>query len=71
MPDWYDPSHVYPTTSGRRRLEKAAAQADDVLLFCYVGHGLLSAANELHLATRATVDPNQGGAAVPGAAVPG
>jgi len=41
-------------------LEKVAAQADDVLLFCYVGHGLLSAANELHLATRATVDLNQG-----------
>jgi WD40 repeat protein len=41
-------------------LEKAAGQAEDVLFFWYVGHGLVSPANELHLATGATIDLNQG-----------
>lgn len=41
-------------------LEEAAAQAQDVLFFGYVGHGLVSAAKELHLATHATIDINRG-----------
>ncbi|MEO7196600.1 MAG: AAA family ATPase, partial [Pseudonocardiaceae bacterium] len=32
----------------------AAAQAEDVLLVCYLGHGLLDARGELYLATQAT-----------------
>ncbi|HEY6422702.1 MAG TPA: AAA family ATPase, partial [Pseudonocardiaceae bacterium] len=34
----------------------AASAASDVLLLYYVGHGAVSVAGELHLATRATVD---------------
>ncbi|MEV4745863.1 caspase family protein [Streptosporangium sp. NPDC049248] len=37
-------------------LDDAARQATEVLVFYYVGHGLVSPANELHLATRATTD---------------
>ncbi|MGH3773322.1 MAG: caspase, EACC1-associated type, partial [Pseudonocardiaceae bacterium] len=37
-----------------RELTAAAAQAEDVLLVCYVGHGLLDAQGELYLATQAT-----------------
>jgi WD40 repeat protein len=37
-------------------LGEAAGLATDVLFFWYAGHGLVSAAQELHLATRATVD---------------
>lgn len=37
-------------------LDDAARQATEVLMFYYVGHGLVSPANELHLATRATTD---------------
>ncbi|MEV0614031.1 caspase family protein [Nonomuraea sp. NPDC050404] len=44
-------------------LEKAAREATSVLMFHFVGHGLFDADNELHLATRATVDLGQG---VPG-----
>jgi WD40 repeat protein len=44
-------------------LSETAERAQDVLLFWYVGHGLVSPANELHLATRATIDLTQG---VPG-----
>ncbi|KWW98593.1 putative WD-40 repeat protein [Carbonactinospora thermoautotrophica] len=35
-------------------LTEVAEQASDVLLFYYVGHGLVSPSGELHLATRAT-----------------
>lgn len=35
-------------------LMEAAQQAEDVLVFSYIGHGLVSAGNQLHLATRAT-----------------
>ncbi|WP_169750246.1 caspase, EACC1-associated type [Streptosporangium amethystogenes] len=38
----------------------AAEQAVDVLFVYYVGHGLVSARNELHLATRATQDLTRG-----------
>ncbi|WP_043627561.1 caspase, EACC1-associated type [Nonomuraea candida] len=41
-------------------LERAAREATSVLLFHFVGHGLFSAGNELHLATHATVDLGQG-----------
>ncbi len=41
----------------------AAQQAEDVLFVYYVGHGLVSARNELHLATRATQDLTRGIAA--------
>ncbi|MEV8633663.1 caspase family protein [Streptosporangium sp. NPDC051023] len=44
-------------------LVEAAEQATDVLVLYYVGHGLVSARNELHLATRATVDLTRGIAA--------
>ncbi|MBF8190879.1 hypothetical protein ITP53_35275 [Nonomuraea sp. K274] len=44
-------------------LERAAREATSVLMFYYVGHGLFSPDNELHLATRATVDLGDG---VPG-----
>ncbi|MCA1696585.1 MAG: hypothetical protein LC749_18715, partial [Actinobacteria bacterium] len=37
-----------------RALTEAAAEAEDVLLVCYVGHGLLDAPGELYLATQAT-----------------
>jgi WD40 repeat protein len=40
-------------------LEKVAGQAEDVLFLWYVGHGLVSPARELHLATGATIDLNQ------------
>ncbi|MEV5506658.1 caspase, EACC1-associated type [Streptomyces orinoci] len=42
-----------PMTLGTA-LTDAAAQATDVFLFYYVGHGLVSAGNELYLATHAT-----------------
>ncbi|WP_018348270.1 caspase, EACC1-associated type [Longispora albida] len=41
-------------------LTRAAAQAEDVLLFYYVGHGLVSPGNKLHLATRETSDLSTG-----------
>ncbi|MGW0807392.1 caspase, EACC1-associated type [Nonomuraea sp. NPDC002799] len=44
-------------------LERAAREATSVLMFYYAGHGLFSEDDELHLATRATVDLSQG---VPG-----
>ncbi|MGH3900249.1 MAG: caspase, EACC1-associated type [Pseudonocardiaceae bacterium] len=37
-----------------RELTAAAAQAEDVLVVCYLGHGLLDAHGELYLATQAT-----------------
>ncbi|MGH3830335.1 MAG: caspase, EACC1-associated type [Pseudonocardiaceae bacterium] len=37
-----------------RELTAAAVQAEDVLLVCYLGHGLLDARGELYLATQAT-----------------
>lgn len=37
-----------------RELTAAAAKAEDVLVVCYIGHGLLDARGELYLATRAT-----------------
>ncbi|MGW3344542.1 caspase, EACC1-associated type [Nonomuraea rubra] len=44
-------------------LERAAREATGVLMFHFVGHALFGPDNELHLATRATVDLGQG---VPG-----
>jgi hypothetical protein len=41
-------------------LAEAADQATDVLLFYYVGHGLVSPGGELHLATLATDDLSRG-----------
>lgn len=41
-------------------LTEVAAEATDVLLLYYVGHGLVSPGNELYLATRATSDPVTG-----------
>src|SRR5215469_15710266 len=37
-----------------KALARTASEATDVLLFYYVGHGLVGADGELHLATRAT-----------------
>ncbi|WP_251063955.1 caspase family protein [Streptomyces sp. ISL-44] len=37
-------------------IREAAAQAEDVLVLYYVGHGVRSPSGELHLATRATKD---------------
>jgi hypothetical protein len=37
-------------------LTEAAKQAEDVFFFYYVGHGLVSPGNQLHLATRETND---------------
>jgi WD40 repeat protein len=37
-------------------INRAAAQAEDVLLLYYIGHGLVSLENELFLATSATTD---------------
>lgn len=39
-----------------RAVSDAACDATDVLLLHYVGHGVVSAASKLHLATRAAVD---------------
>jgi AAA ATPase domain len=41
-------------------LGEAAGLATDVLFIWYTGHGLVSAAQELHLATRATADLTRG-----------
>ncbi|WP_267241867.1 caspase, EACC1-associated type [Streptomyces sp. PR69] len=41
-------------------LMQAAVQAEDVLMFSYIGHGLVSAGNQLHLATAATDDDSRG-----------
>ncbi|MFC5827474.1 caspase, EACC1-associated type [Nonomuraea insulae] len=41
-------------------LVEAARQATDVLVFCFVGHGLVGPDNELYLATYATVDLSEG-----------
>jgi WD40 repeat protein len=40
-------------------LDETAEQATDVLFFWYTGHGLVSPSQELHLATRATIDLTQ------------
>ena len=72
-----DPAHLRvltdpadPVTLGAA-LAEAAGQATDVLLLYYIGHGLVSADGELHLATMATDDPGRGLAykALPFAAV--
>ncbi|WP_248966281.1 caspase, EACC1-associated type [Sphaerisporangium perillae] len=44
-------------------LAQAAEQAEDVLVFGYVGHGVLDEQGELYLATRATTDLSEGTAA--------
>ena len=43
-----------------RALIQVADQADDVLLVYYVGHGVLNADGDLHLATQATVNLTRG-----------
>jgi len=64
-----DPAHltmlIDPAGPGElgTALVEAAEQATDVLLVYYVGHGLVAADNELHLATHATVDLTKGIAA--------
>jgi hypothetical protein len=35
-------------------LAESAQQAQEVLLVCYVGHGLVSSGGELYLATQST-----------------
>ncbi|WP_405396231.1 caspase family protein [Microbispora hainanensis] len=44
-------------------IRACAAEAEDVFLLYYVGHGVLSPSGELHLATMATVDLTRGRAA--------
>ncbi|MFJ2033262.1 caspase family protein [Streptosporangium sp. NPDC087985] len=44
-------------------IRASAAEADDVFLLYYVGHGVLSPSGELHLATHATIDLTRGRAA--------
>jgi WD40 repeat protein len=46
-----------------KEIRAGASNADDVFVFYYVGHGVLSPSGELHLATRGTVDLSQGRAA--------
>ncbi|WP_169982602.1 caspase, EACC1-associated type [Microbispora sp. H10836] len=41
-------------------LVRTAAEATSVVMFHYVGHGVVSPRNELHLATRATADLTRG-----------
>ncbi|GAA3084190.1 caspase, EACC1-associated type [Streptosporangium carneum] len=43
-------------------LRRTARDASDVLVFYYVGHGLVSLSGELHLATAATADLTEGAA---------
>jgi WD40 repeat protein len=56
------PEHLEPLTDPAdpralgTALTRVAAEATDVLLLYYVGHGLVSPGNELYLATRATDD---------------
>ncbi|MGR6917890.1 caspase, EACC1-associated type [[Actinomadura] parvosata] len=61
-----DPAHLTTLMNPRNPEEFGSAlvevvdQADDVLMFYYVGHGLVSPRGELHLGTRSTVDLTQG-----------
>ncbi|GAA3420496.1 caspase, EACC1-associated type [Streptosporangium vulgare] len=61
-----DPAHLTMLTNPKDPQEFGSAlvevvdQADDVLMFYYVGHGLVSPRGELHLGTRSTVDLTQG-----------
>jgi hypothetical protein len=61
-----DPGHLTTLINVSRpeefsdALEEVAAQAEDVLFLWYVGHGLVGPARDLHLATGATIDLNQG-----------
>ncbi|GAB1817203.1 caspase, EACC1-associated type [Herbidospora sp. RD11066] len=43
-----------------RALARTAGEASDVLVVYYVGHGLVSPRNELHLATYSTIDLTEG-----------
>src|SRR6266851_9490467 len=52
-----DPANPQDLSSA---LGETAQLATDVLFFWYSGHGLVSAAQELHLATRATIDLTHG-----------
>ena len=57
-----DPRHVIAVTDPGSpsqfldAVNQSAAQAEDVLLLYYIGHGLVSLANEFFLATTATTD---------------
>jgi hypothetical protein len=57
-----DDPHVIPVTDPEGlpqfldAVNQAAAQADDILLLYYVGHGLVNLAGEFFLATSATTD---------------
>ncbi|MEV4399207.1 caspase family protein [Nonomuraea sp. NPDC049607] len=61
-----DPAHLTTLVNPRDPQEFGSAlvdvveQADDVLVFYYVGHGLISPRGELHLGTFSTVDLTQG-----------
>jgi uncharacterized caspase-like protein len=44
----------HPPLEVGRVLAESARQAEDVLLVCYVGHGLVSPGGELYLATKST-----------------
>lgn len=52
-----DPTDIQALGSA---LTETAEQATDILIFYYIGHGLVSAGNELHLATCATDDLSRG-----------
>ncbi|MEO3868921.1 hypothetical protein ABGB18_08840 [Nonomuraea sp. B12E4] len=54
MPDPATPAELSDTFA------RVSREATSTLLFYFVGHGLISAGNELHLATHATVDLSRG-----------
>ncbi|MET9680531.1 NACHT and WD repeat domain-containing protein [Streptomyces coeruleorubidus] len=65
------PEHVLrvPSDAGPEAVVEAVTQAceeaDGVVLFCHVGHGLLGPGNKLYLATHGSMDAQRVAAAVP------
>ncbi|GIH26236.1 hypothetical protein Aph01nite_45460 [Acrocarpospora phusangensis] len=61
-----DPSHLTTLVDPQdprefaHALARTAGEASDVLVVYYVGHGLVSPRNELHLATYSTIDLTEG-----------
>ncbi|GAA0428055.1 hypothetical protein Acor_66950 [Acrocarpospora corrugata] len=61
-----DPSHLTTLVDPQdprefaRALARTAGEASEVLVVYYVGHGLVSPRNELHLATYSTIDLTEG-----------